>query len=78
MNVRQLIALLQLHPADALVVTPAEPFGFTHSIAPTPVSIRLLQLQVAGVSHCEADDPRGAGEVIQAVCVCPNGGVGWD
>ena len=76
MNVRQLISELNAFPADTPVVTPAEPFGVTDSVTVTPVAIWALGAPIAGVSHCEADDPRGSGIVIEAVCLGPAGGLG--
>jgi hypothetical protein len=76
MNVRQLIAELESLPADALVVTPAEPFGLTDSVAVTPVSIKVLHTAIAGVTHCESDDPRGSGDIVHAICLGPAGGLG--
>jgi hypothetical protein len=76
MNVRQLIAELSSLPADALVVTPAEPFGLTDSVAVALVRVRALRSAVAGVSHCEVDDPRGSGEIIEVICLGPAGGLG--
>jgi hypothetical protein len=71
MNVGQLIAELHKQPADALVVTAAEPFGFTDVITATLVQIRPLNPAVPGVSHCVAECPRGSGELIEAVCIGP-------
>jgi hypothetical protein len=76
MDVRQLIAELSSFPADALVVTPAESFGLTDSIAVVLVRALVLQTPVAGVSHCEVDDPRGSGEIIEVICLGPAGGLG--
>jgi hypothetical protein len=71
MTVGQLIAELHRQPVDALVVTAADPFGFTDAVVSTLLHVRSLTPSIPGVSHCVADCPRGTGDLIDAVCIGP-------